>query len=263
MLPLPLSVALISFNEERNLGRCLKSVQGIAQEIIIVDSGSTDETVAIAKSFGAIVEHQDWLGYRDQKNRALEYCAQPWILALDCDEELSFELKQSLLNFFAAGDNERFDGAEFNRRTWFLGRWIMHGDWYPDKKLRLFRREKAQWKHPIHEYVSLNGPVKVLSGDLLHYSFPSMSSYIDKINPFAAEFFKKQQQEERRWSLAATITRPLWRFFRAYVLRRGFLDGFPGLWIAVATGFSTFVRYSRGYEVLVEPACQEKKVINI
>jgi hypothetical protein len=99
---------------------------------------------------------------------------------------------------------------------------------------------------PIHETIFLTGPTTLLSGDLLHYSFPSMKSYIEKIHPFAEEFFQKQQ--EKRWSLAATIMRPLWRFFRAYILRCGFLDGFPGLWIAVATAFSVFVRYSRSYE---------------
>ncbi|MFZ4115782.1 MAG: glycosyltransferase family 2 protein [Chthoniobacterales bacterium] len=247
---LPLSIALISYNEEANLRRCLKSVEGLAQEIVVVDSGSTDATVSIAMEFGAKIQHQSWLGYRDQKNVALDHCTQPWVLALDCDEELSPELKKSLLHFFEQGDCDRFEGASFHRLTWFLGRWIRHGDWYPDTKLRLFRRGHGRWVEPIHETILLTGPTTLLQGDLLHYSFPSMKVYIEKIHPFAEEFFQKQQG--KKWSLAATITRPLWRFFRAYVLRRGFLDGFPGLWIAVATGFSVFVRYSRSYEVLVQ-----------
>lgn len=256
-MPLPLSIAIISYNEEHTIARCLKSVADIAQEIIVVDAGSTDRTTAIAQDFGAIVKNQSWLGFRDQKNKALDACTQPWVLALDCDEALSSELKKSILHFFASDSAEKFSGAEFNRKVFFLGRWILHGDWYPDKKLRLFRRECARWIHPIHETIALQGPLTKLSGDLLHYSFPSMNSYIDKINLFADEFIKRDDQKNKPWSLAKNITRPLWRFFRAYVLRRGFLDGFPGLWIAIATAFSVFVRYSRSYEKKTTSRCLE------
>ncbi len=244
----PLSIAIITYNEERNLGRCLQSVADLAREIIVVDSASTDRTIAIAKSFGAIIHEQKWLGYRDQKNVALDACSQPWVLALDADEEVSSELKKSLMAFFEQGEDQHVTGARFPRKTWFLGRWIRHGDWYPDFQLRLFRRERGRWKEPIHEFVEVSGKVITLSGELLHYSFPSMNRYIDKINPFADEFLKKEIIAGKSWSLTKTLTRPLWRFFRGYFLRCGFLDGFPGLWIAVATAFSTFVRYSRTYE---------------
>lgn len=247
-MTLPLSVAIISYNEERNLARCLQSIADLAAEIVIVDSGSSDKTVAIASSFNAEVLHQEWLGYGAQKNKALEHCTQPWVLALDCDEEISPELKKSLLAFFGQGDASGFIGASFARKTWFLDRWITHGDWYPDEQLRLFRRDQGRWIHQIHEHIALEGPVTKLSGDLLHYSFPSINAYINKINPFADAFLKKQLAQQKSWSLLATVTRPLWRFFRAYILRRGFLDGFPGLWIAVATAFTVFVRYSRLYE---------------
>jgi hypothetical protein len=171
------------------------------------------------------------------------------VLALDCDEELSAELKQSIINFFESGQSSTFDGAECNRKVWFLGRWITHGDWYPDRKLRLFKREKAKWGgSPEHDYIELQGATLRLSGDLHHYSFPSMNRYIEKINVFADVFLDRQKAAGKRWSLLTTITRPLWRFFRAYILRRGFMDGFPGLWIATATAFSAFVRYSRKYE---------------
>jgi len=245
---LPISVAIITYNEECNLERCLKSVADLANEIVVVDSGSTDGTIEIAKKFGAIVHEQAWLGYRDQKNLALDRCSQPWVLALDADEEISPELKNEIIAFFEKGNDQRFVGARFPRKTWFLGRWIRHGDWYPDFQLRLFRRDRGRWKEPIHEFVDLQGSTTTFSEKLLHYSFPSMNAYIDKINPFADEFFKKQHAQKKAWSLGATVTRPLWRFFRGYFLKRGFLDGFPGLWIAVATAFSTFVRYSRSYE---------------
>jgi glycosyltransferase involved in cell wall biosynthesis len=248
-MPLPLSLSIISCNEEANMGRCLASAAGLASEIVVVDSGSTDRTLEIARSFGARVVHQDWLGHRDQKNIALGLCTQPWVLALDCDEELSHGLRASIEQFFAEGQDTKYAGASCNRKVWFLGRWITHGDWYPDRKLRLFRRDRARWGgSPEHDYIELEGGEMRLEGDLHHFSFPSMSRYVDKINGFADVFLERQKAAGKPWSLAANVTRPVWRFFRAYVLRRGFLDGFPGLWIAVATAFFAFVRYSRKFE---------------
>jgi glycosyltransferase involved in cell wall biosynthesis len=247
--PFPLSISIIARDEEANLRRCLQSALGLAEEVVVVDSGSTDGTREVATEFGARVVHQDWLGHRDQKNVALGLCTRSWVLALDCDEELSLELRGSIERFFQDGLAERYDGAEFNRKVWFLGRWIMHGDWYPDRKLRLFRREKAKWAgSPEHDFIALEGAKVRLSGDLHHYSFPSMRRYVEKINTFSDVFLARQKAEGRRWSLFANVTRPLWRFFRAYVLRRGFMDGFPGLWIAVSTAYFAFVRYSRKYE---------------
>ncbi len=250
-MPHPLSISIISRNEETNIRRCLESAAGLAEEIVVVDSGSTDRTREVAESLGARVVHQDWLGHRDQKNVALGLCTRPWVLALDCDEELSPELRQSIERFFQDGSPDAWDGAECNRKVWFLGRWITHGDWYPDRKLRLFRRELATWAgSPEHDYIELTGSRRVtrLPGDLHHYSFPTMSRYVEKINTFSDVFLARQKAEGRKWSLFANVTRPWWRFFRAYFLRRGFLDGFPGFWIAVSTAYFAFVRYSRKFE---------------
>jgi glycosyltransferase involved in cell wall biosynthesis len=248
-MPLPLSISVLAFNEEANIARCLRSVSGLAAETVVLDSGSTDGTREIAQGLGAKVVHQDWLGMAAQRDAAIRQCAQPWVLALDCDEELSPELRASIGEFFRKGDADRFDGAEFNRKVWFLGRWITHGDWYPDRKLRLVRRERARvGGAAAHDRIEVAGTTTLLRGDLHHYSFPSVNRYIGKINPFADAFLREQQAAGARWSLLANVTRPLWRFFRAYILRRGFMDGFPGLWIAVATAFSAFVRYSRKYE---------------
>ena len=249
-LPLPLSLSIISRNEEVNLRRCLLSAADLASEIIVVDSGSTDCTREVALEFGAKVSHQDWLGYRDQKNVALQLCTQRWVLALDCDEEVSAELRESILRFFESGDAERYAGAEMARKVFFLGRWITHGDWYPDRKIRLFLRERGKWGgSPEHDRIELTeGGIKRLQGDLHHFSFRDMSHYISKINGFADVFLERQKADGAQWSLWATLFRPWWRFCRAYVIRRGFLDGFPGLWIAVATAFFAFVRYSRKYE---------------
>ncbi|MGI9239868.1 MAG: glycosyltransferase family 2 protein, partial [Verrucomicrobiales bacterium] len=140
-------------------------------------------------------------------------------------------------------------GASFPRLSHFLGRWIRHGDWYPDRKLRLFRRESGRFVgEPGHDEVEVEGAVVRLSADQLHYSYPNANSFLDKLNGFSDAFLAKELAAGKSWSLFRAIFRPWWRFFRGYVLRRGFLDGFPGYWIAKATAFSTFIRHSRLYE---------------
>jgi glycosyltransferase involved in cell wall biosynthesis len=248
-MPLPISIPVITCNEERNLARCLRSVAGLGAEIIVMDSGSTDGTRRIAEEFGARWVHQDWLGFRDQKNAVLALCTQTWVLALDADEEVSAVMREEILTFFQDGSAERMAGASFPRKVWFLGRWITHGDWYPDRKLRLVKREGARWGGtPEHDCLETRGPLKACRGDLHHFSFPDMARYVTKINVFAGEYLQRQLAAGQRWSLAATLFRPAWRFFRAYILRRGFMDGFPGLWIAWSTAYQTFVRHSRLYE---------------
>ncbi|MBE7497243.1 MAG: glycosyltransferase family 2 protein [Verrucomicrobiaceae bacterium] len=257
MSRLPLSISIISFNEEANLRRCLAAVGELAAEIVIVDSGSTDGTGRIAAEFGARFVHHDWPGFTAQKNHCLSLCAQPWVLNLDCDEVVSTELAASIRQFFESGDAERFAGAQMARRTWFLGRWIRHGDWYPDRKTRLVRRDKGRWEAEgggqVHERLVADGAVAVLDGDLLHYSFQSIRHYLVKHVEYSGVFLQAQQGRGARFSLLHTLFRPVWRFFRAYVLRRGFLDGFPGLWIAVATAFFTFDRYARVFEAGLDP----------
>lgn len=252
MTRLPLSISIISHNEEANLRRCLASVQELAQEIVIVDSGSTDGTAAIAAEFGAKFVHQAWLGYTAQKNHCLTLCAQPWVLALDCDEELTPALRESIRAFFANGDDQTFAGAWMPRLVWFMGRWIHHGDWYPDRKVRLFRRDGSQWQADgggqVHERLVVQGACTTLRGDLLHYSFKNIQHYLIKHVQYSDVFLQTQQGKGTRWSLLHTLFRPSWRFVRAYILKRGFLDGFPGLWIAVATAFFTWDRYSRLFE---------------
>ncbi len=256
MSRLPISISIISLNEEANLRRCLASVADLAQEIVIVDSGSTDRTAEIAAEFGAKFVHQDWLGYTAQKNHCLTLCSQPWILALDCDEELTPDLRNSIHSFFKNDDFVRFDGAWMSRLVWFMGRWIRHGDWYPDRKVRLFRRDKSQWAADgggqVHERLDVAGPCTTLQGDLLHYSFKNIQHYLVKHVQYSNVFLETQRSKGKRWSLLHTVFRPWWRFTRAYFLKLGFLDGFPGMWIAVATAFFTFDRYSRMYESAAE-----------
>jgi glycosyltransferase involved in cell wall biosynthesis len=248
--PLPLSVVIIAKNEAAVLPRCLASVQGWVAEIVVALNDTTDGSDTVARERGAVVHRLPWRGYRDTKNAAAALATQTWILALDADEEVSPALRDSLREFFR-GDVNTAVGARFPRKVWFIDRWITHGDWYPDLSLRLFRRDRARWGGDaiVHEKVECDGPVSTLRGDLHHYSFPSLASHVAKINPFADLFVEQQKAKGGRFSLAAAIFRPGWRFFRAYVLKRGFLDGYPGLYIARATAFGAFVRYSRLYEM--------------
>ena len=248
--PLPLSVVVIARNEAHNLPRCLGGLRGWAAELLVVHNNSTDRTAAVSEELGALVFETEWRGYRDTKNWALDRATQPWALCLDADEELSPALKEEITAFFARGDHKRFHGARFPRKVWFIDRWITHGDWYPDLSLRLICRAHARWGGDqfVHEKMEVDGAVATLRGDLHHYSFPTLSSHVAKINPFADLFVQQQTAKGARFSLAAAVLRPFWRFFRAYVVRLGFLDGYPGFYIAWATAFGAFVRYSRLYE---------------
>jgi glycosyltransferase involved in cell wall biosynthesis len=248
--PLPLSVVIVAKNEAANLPRCLTSVQGWVSEIVVALNDTTDDSAAVARRFGALVFEQTWLGYRDTKNLATDRASQDWILALDADEEVSPALRANVVDFFGRGDHQRFAGAKFARKVWFIDRWITHGDWYPDYSLRLYHREKARWGGDahVHEKITSEGEIAKLRGDLHHYSFPTLASHVAKITPFAELFLKQQVDKGRRFSGFAAVARPAWRFFRAYVVRLGFLDGFPGFYIAWATAFGAFVRYTRLYE---------------
>jgi len=249
--PLPISVVVVARNEAANLPRCLDSVRGWVSEILVALNNTTDNSDEVARAHGATAVHElPWVGYRDTKNAALALAAQPWALCLDADEEVSPALCEAIAAFFASGGATRFVGARFPRKVWFINRWITHGDWYPDLSLRLVLREKSHWGGDafVHEKMVCDGPVATLRGDLHHYSFPTLASHVGKIAPFAALFVSQQQARGRHFSLFAALARPTWRFVRAYVFRLGFLDGYPGLYIAWATAFGAFVRYSSLYE---------------
>lgn len=247
---LPISTVVIARNEEQNLRRCLASVHGWVSEIVVVLNDTTDASAAVAAGFDATVHHEAWRGYRDMKNLALDRARQPWVLSLDADEEVSPALRADIEAFFRRGETERFAGARFPRKVWFINRWILHGDWYPDHCLRLFRRDKARWGGDaiVHEKIEIDGPVATLGGELHHFSFPTLSSQVAKINRFADLFAEQQRTRGGQFSLFTAIFRSGWRFVRAYVFKLGFLDGYPGFYIACANAFGAFVRYSRLYE---------------
>jgi glycosyltransferase involved in cell wall biosynthesis len=242
----------VAKNEAQSLPRCLASIQGWAAEIIVALNDTTDDSAAVAAAYGATVRHLPWQGYRDTKNAALALAAHDWVLSLDADEEVSPELRRELEAFFARDDTARFAGARFPRKVWFINRWICHGDWYPDLSLRLLHRGQARWGGDafVHEKVECDGPVATLRGDLLHHPYPTIGAHHVKVLEYARLFAEKQVAHDQPWSLTETLFRPAWRFFRGYVLRRGFLDGFPGFVAAAATSYYTLLRYACHYERL-------------
>lgn len=242
---LPVSVSIISYNEEDNIGRCIEAIRDLAAEIVVVDSLSTDRTVEIARSFGATVYIEPWKGHIEQKNSALEKCGQPWVLALDCDEVVSEELRQSIEVAVLRADN---DGFWINRRTNFMGEWINHA-WYPDWNLRLVKREKAIWKgiNP-HDRLTIDGSQGKLHGDLHHYSFRDSLDMFTRTVKYATISAESYQRQGGRISFGKVVLNPLYAFFRHYVVKRGFLDGKRGFILSVSNFISTFMKYVILYE---------------
>lgn len=242
----PIGVSIIAGNEEKNIARCLDSVKGWVSEIVVVlNDDSSDRTEEIALSLGAAVHRHPWQGHRDQKNIALSYLKEPWALALDCDEEVSLELKEQIQAFVSA-DDDAYAGAYFPRVVWFMGRWIRHGDWYPDHSLRLFRKDKGIWEGvQEHDKVKLEGKAEKLSGDLYHYSFPNLDVQVEKMVFFGRLFFERKKDSAHRYGAASIVVRAWWRFFRAYVIKRGFMDGFAGYYIARANAFFVLYKYAK------------------
>jgi len=243
---LPISVVMIARNEANRLPRSLGSVAAWAAEIIVVINDCTDDTAAVARSYGAKVTEHAFANVRDQKAFAIGLATQPWIFGLDADEEVSAELREEIEAFFADLPAE-VNGVSFSRRLWFLNRWIRHGEVYPDRVLRLGRRGSVKVGGvPEHDKWSADGKVIYFRNDLFHYSFDSIAAQVDKINFFTRYFV--QRSGGKKFSVPETMIRAGWRFARAYFLRLGFLDGFPGFYLAVFAGFATFVRYSSLYE---------------
>ncbi len=240
---------MISGAEAARIGRALASVAGWTSEIVVVlNEEVRDGTEEIAAKYGAQVVREPWHGFRDQKKIALRLVTQPWVLCLDTDEEVSPELRDSICRFVSA-PGERFVGAYFARKVWFLGRWITHGDWYPDYSLRLIKNGCGKWGgSPEHDKIEPDGPVTKLPGDLYHYTNPTISDFVRKINQFSDYYLQRQLEAGSGWSAPSVIIRSVWRFFRAYIFRLGFLDGYPGLFIAVSNAYATFVKHSRLYE---------------
>jgi glycosyltransferase involved in cell wall biosynthesis len=238
----PLTVLVIASNEERNIGRCLRSVRFWAAESLVVVNDCTDATVRVAEALGARVVEHAWEGYGAQKNFGTALATQDWVLSLDADEEVSAELGCSLRKFLSR-DASGYAGARFPRLVRFQGRWIRHGDWYPDEQLRLYRKDRGRWTEPaVHEHLELRGRIKRLRGPLHHYTYRSLREQI-QVGLNYGELWLRDQ-ELRPVRAFEVLGRAFWRFFRGYVLKFGFLDGFWGLHIALSQGFLVFYRYA-------------------
>ncbi|MGE4317422.1 MAG: glycosyltransferase family 2 protein [Deferribacterales bacterium] len=239
---LPLSVAVISFNEEQNIRRTLDAVASFASEIIVVDSHSTDETVKIAAGCGAKVYDEDWKGHIGQKNSAIEKCSQEWILALDCDEVVDGELAQDIINAVKSGE---CDGYEVNRRTFYMGKFLKYS-WQPDWKLRLVKRSALpKWAgYDPHDVLKINGKTsKLRSGYLLHYSYRDIYDHYQRLVKYSKIAAQSYYDNGRRFSYFAIITKPLFAFVKKYVIKLGFMDGFAGFAVAVSSYIYVYLKY--------------------
>jgi len=238
-----LSVVIITRNEEKNIGKCLNSVKGIADDIVVIDSYSTDSTEEIVKSFnGRLIKHK-FEGYIQQKNWAITQAKYPHILSLDADEVLSERLKESI---HQAKANWKYDAYYFNRLTNYCGKWIRHTSWYPARKLRLWDARKGKWggTNPHDKFKLQKGSSrKFLKGDLYHYSYYNINEHIQQINRFSTIVAEAYFAENRKVRYINIVFNPLWRLFRDFFLRLGFLDGFYGLVVSAMASYETFLKY--------------------
>ncbi len=237
-----LSAVLITRNVASRLEACLQSCAW-ASEIVIVDSGSTDTTLDIARRFNAKVAHQDWLGFGRQKQFAVGQASHDWVLCIDADERVSDALRANILKELEA---PRFQAYEFPRCNRFLGRWLRHGEGYPDWSLRLFDRRHANWSDdPIHEKVVAQGPVGRLDGDLLHESEQGLTDYLAKQNRYTTLQAEVLHVRGQQAGLAKLLLSPLLRFIKFYFFRLGFLDGVPGLVHILIGCRNSFMKYAK------------------
>lgn len=239
-----LSVVIITYNEEKNIVRCLKSVQW-ADEVLLVDSGSDDQTCALAKDMGATVVSQSWLGFGPQKRFATAQAKHDWVLSLDADEWLSPELSQAIQTLLASQPEP--SAYQVRRRHYFMGKLLRYGISYPDDITRLYHRQIANWnENPVHESVQYQDSTSFVQGDLLHESAPSLDRYIAKLNQYTT--IQATQNKTCSITFLHLSLLPCWQFLRGYVFKLGFLDGVPGLCHNIIAAFNCFLRYAKRRE---------------
>ncbi len=240
-----LSVVIITFNEERNIARCLESVKTIADDITVVDSFSTDNTEALCRQAGARFIQHKFEGHIEQKNWAITQALYPHVLSLDADEALTPELTLSIQ---AVKENWQHDGYSMNRLTNYCGHWVRHCGWYPDTKLRLWDSRKGSWQgiNPHDRYDMQEGcKTAWIKGDLLHYSYYTMQEHIKQVNYFTDISSKALFAKGRRTNLLVILVNPFFKFFRDYIIKLGFLDGYYGFVISMVSAHATFLKYAK------------------
>lgn len=254
-----ISAVIITYNEEKNIERCIRSVMNVADEIIVVDSFSNDSTEKIAINLGAKFFTNKFEGYREQKNYAVTKANYSHILSLDADEALSSQLEESILKV-----KDRFDadGYTFNRLNRYCGYWVRHSNWYPDKKLRLFDSSLGGWKgiNPHDKYMLPHGSRIIhLQGDLLHWVLDSYEAHIEKANNFSSIAAKEYFKMGRKTNVLKMTWRMGWRFFKAYILRGGFRDGYNGFVISSLSAYTSFLKYLKLRQMNIEAERKVKK----
>jgi glycosyltransferase involved in cell wall biosynthesis len=268
-----LSAVIITFNEASNIGRCIQSLKTVADEIIVLDSYSTDDTVSIARSHGAIVHQEKFRGYIGQKNFAMQLASHHYIISLDADEMLDDKLIASIKS---AKETFSYRAYSMNRCTNYCGHFIRHGLWYPDKKVRLFDRRIARWGglNPHDKIEMQDGfSVKKIEGNILHYSFNTPDDLVWQNNRLSSIAAASLYNHNKRSSWFKILFRPTWAFINGYILRLGFLDGADGFTIAVNTAHQVFLKYSKLYRMqqtkqiklsapLIKAAITEKKALS-
>lgn len=247
-----LSIVIITLNEEESIERCINSVKTIADEIVVLDSYSTDQTEFICKRLGVKFYQNNFTGYRDQKNNAINLASYDHILSLDADEALSQELIDSIKKI---KENWSYDAYYCKRLNNYCGQWIHYSNWYPDKKIRLFDRRKGKWGgYNLHETIHMDESSRVscLDGDLLHWVYSSYDEHVDKVNKYstigAIEYFNAG----KRASVLSPFLHMLWRFVKSYFLYCGFLDGFNGFVICSISSYSSFLKYVKLRRLVID-----------
>jgi len=236
-----ISATIICMNEETHIKACLESVSW-CDEIVVVDSGSTDKTVEIAKQFTPKVIHHDWPGFIEQVNFAMAQATGDWVLCIDADERCSPGLKDAIQKILPELDG--MGGYELKRHTWYLGRWINHGGWYPDWKTRFIKRAGAKCVgHEPHYRIVPEGPVKKLDADILHYTYDDFKDHIRTLDKYSDVVSKEMQDEGRKFRLLKALFHPWGKFINCYFLKLGFLDGWAGFVISITSAFYVFAKY--------------------
>ena len=241
-----LSVTIITQDEEANIADALRSV-AFADETVVVDSGSSDGTVEIARKLAGKVLHHDWPGHVAQKNYAVGQATHDWILSIDADERVSGELANQIKAILAGPDA---DGYRVRRKAFYLGRWIRHGGWYPDYRVRLFHRRRASWKGvDPHDLVAVDGKVGTIDADILHYTYNSISDHLCTINSYTTISARRYRELGRRCRWWDLVLRPPAAFLQKYLVKRGFLDGRTGLVICLLHGYYVLLKYAKLWEL--------------
>ena len=246
---LKISAVIIAFNEADRLPGALDSLKGSVDEIVVIDGFSSDRTAEVARAMGAHVFQNEFVDFASQKNFAMHKAQHDWILNLDADERLDDDLKASLAGLKTGGPHARTSGFSFKRKTFYLGRWVLHSGWYPDKKVRLFKKANAHWQGRIHEKLVITGEVAELRGAILHYTYRDMADHFRRINHYTSFQAEEIVRQKKTWLLARSIILPQTTFLRHYVVKLGFLDGWTGFVIALLSSWATALKYLKAIEL--------------